>query len=756
MLIPEKILEKCHSYGMRDYPEETCGFIVGKKDVPESLEEIYPMKNIMNDMHHENPKKFPLTGKNGFMIAPLEQIKLERILSKKNQKIKIIYHSHPDVGAYFSTKDKEDALWNGKERFPGISFLVCATNQGKPGEAILAEFNTTKGDFEIKHIPNLSKKRSSKLLGGKFGITGILPTLDYIHKWKKGEHELENGYFRFAPPKQVKKLQKKLCDLHQVKHALAYCSANTALLELLSYFQDSCKKTKIYLSEIESSLNKAIKSLGFILLPLSLKNLVQVKDFSPKKTNFIFISIENPKKFLKNNKKWLKQLENHQIPAIIFCENSSFLHNSLLDMSWSNGLTFFVVGFSNLESNDSEEIIGGAIICNNDRQMFELGEYRKQHGSILSARNASKLLKDTNIKKQKSQKTTDQLGMPIINIPYSKEIAVKNLLCEWENASDALLFPSGMAAIMSTIKSLRTKRKSKVIVIGLLYSDTYSLLMGSGHSSAFETVFLGLDDLKKLPKFLSEDTAMVITETITNPLCEVPDLEYIGKLTNDLKIPLVVDNTLATPANCQPIDWGADYVIHSTTKFLNGTNDHAGGAVLIKSTKNINSITELHKNWKLNISQLEVNILWDRMQNFKERIKKFNSNCISIAHFLEENPSVSNVFYPYNQSKLSYTKTKKLLRGNGGVVSFVLKNDTSENLRRFYDGDFSNILKAPTLGSNQTLICPYTLLTHYHYNDEELREIQLPRNLIRIAVGCETKIDRILVDLNYALSRTMK
>jgi len=75
-------------------------------------------------------------------------------------------------------------------------------------------------------------------------------------------------------------------------------------------------------------------------------------------------------------------------------------------------------------------------------------------------------------------------------------------------------------------------------------------------------------------------------------------------------------------------------------------------------------------------------------------------------------------------------------------------------LRNFYDGKFSSILKAPTLGSNQTLVCPYPLLTHYHDSDEELREIELPRNLIRIAAGCETEIDPILADLDSALSRT--
>ena len=88
------------------------------------------------------------------------------------------------------------------------------------------------------------------------------------------------------------------------------------------------------------------------------------------------------------------------------------------------------------------------------------------------------------------------------------------------------------------------------------------------------------------------------------------------------------------------------------------------------------------------------------------------------------------------------------------MVSFILKNNTEANLRKFYDGKFSCILKAPTLGSNQTLVCPYTMLTHYHDSDDELLEIGLPRYLIRIASGSEKNFDPVIADLNSALNRT--
>ena len=307
---------------------------------------------------------------------------------------------------------------------------------------------------------------------------------------------------------------------------------------------------------------------------------------------------------------------------------------------------------------------------------------------------------------------------------------------------------------MAVLTLLQKKEKPRLIVIGLLYSETYSLLMDSRRFSTCDAVFLGLHELDRLAEVLTKDTAMVITETVTNPLCGVPDLERIGKLANAQGVPFVVDNTLASPANCQPVDWGADYVIHSTTKYLSGTNDHAGGAVLVKCPEKAKGLKKFQQNWGLEISPLETEVLQKRMLDFEERMQRFNENSLAVAHFLEAHSAVNRVYYACSPSDVSSSAAPKLLSGNGGVVSFVLKNDTEENLRRFYDGEFTSIFKAPTLGSNETLVCPYSLLTHYHDSDEDLLEIELPRHLIRIASGSENEIEPIIADLNSALART--
>lgn len=131
MQIPAQILAQCHAHGVEAYPEESCGFIVGKLDDTESLETVYPMRNIMNELHKEDPEQYPRTGRDGYMIDPREHMKLERSLKKAGKQIKVIYHSHPDVGAYFSEKDKEDALWNGNARYPGITFFGLRDESGE-------------------------------------------------------------------------------------------------------------------------------------------------------------------------------------------------------------------------------------------------------------------------------------------------------------------------------------------------------------------------------------------------------------------------------------------------------------------------------------------------------------------------------------------------------------------------------------------------------------------------------------------------
>ena len=219
---------------------------------------------------------------------------------------------------------------------------------------------------------------------------------------------------------------------------------------------------------------------------------------------------------------------------------------------------------------------------------------------------------------------------------------------------DSFLFPSGMSAVYSVMNLLRNKSKPHVIVIGLLYSDTYSLLMNLGRSYRWEAEFVGLDQLESLPEIINSKTAMIFTETITNPLLEIPDLERIGEIASEHCVPFVVDNTVGTPVNCQPLDYNADYVIHSTTKYLSGSNDHAGGAVLVKNSMVANTLDNFQRCWEMKISNLESAVLWEYMQDFQERMERFNNNGTILADFLAEHLAVDFVYHPSLSTNSSY------------------------------------------------------------------------------------------------------
>ena len=146
MKIPERFLQQCFNHGIECYPEEACGFISGTQGEKGECVKVHPMGNIINRLHQQDPQNHPRTARDGYMIDPLKQIKLERELKESGHQIRVIYHSHPDVGAYFSEKDTEDALWNRHPRYPGVVYLVCGILKGKQDGAILAEFNQeTKG-----------------------------------------------------------------------------------------------------------------------------------------------------------------------------------------------------------------------------------------------------------------------------------------------------------------------------------------------------------------------------------------------------------------------------------------------------------------------------------------------------------------------------------------------------------------------------------------------------------------------------------
>ena len=152
----------------------------------------------------------------------------------------------------------------------------------------------------------------------------------------------------------------------------------------------------------------------------------------------------------------------------------------------------------------------------------------------------------------------------------------------------------------------------------------------------------------------------------------------------------------------------------------------------------------------------EAAALLEHLSSFPERMARFNRNAVAVAGFLGEHPGIARIFFNGHPGHRSHATARRLLAGAGSVMSFTLANDSEDAMRAFYDSALPGIVKAPSLGSDMTLLCPYTLLTHYGEAEEVLAATGLPRYLLRLAVGCEQDIAPVLRAVREALANVKK
>lgn len=145
--IPPELLRQCYEHGGQTYPEEGCGVLSGPVGNEGALDGYHPVPNILNRMHAEDPERYPRTAARGYLMDPAELMGLEKQFAGQGRRMKVIFHTHVDVGAYFSQEDIDRALWAGQPIVPGVSYLVCGIKDHKPDGAILAVFDKASGTF---------------------------------------------------------------------------------------------------------------------------------------------------------------------------------------------------------------------------------------------------------------------------------------------------------------------------------------------------------------------------------------------------------------------------------------------------------------------------------------------------------------------------------------------------------------------------------------------------------------------------------
>ncbi len=324
--------------------------------------------------------------------------------------------------------------------------------------------------------------------------------------------------------------------------------------------------------------------------------------------------------------------------------------------------------------------------------------------------------------------------------------ALEKKLAALENAEFGLAFASGMAAESTLLLSL-LKSGDHVVACDDLYGGTRRLFRDVLQNFV-EFTYVDARNPENVKKAIQGNTKLFWMETPTNPLMRLCDIEAIAKIAKKKNIVTVIDNTFMTPCFQKPLDFGADVVVHSTTKYLGGHSDVVGGAIMLSNET-------LYKKIKFNQnavgavpSPFDCFLVVRGIKTLRLRMERHDENARALARYLESHPKVKKVYYPGLPSHPQHELAKKQMSAFGGMLSFEIKG-TAEDAKAFL-GRVKIFALAESLGGVESLIEHPALMTHASIPEGERKRIGITDTLIRVSVGTED-IEDLLGDLEQAL-----
>jgi cystathionine beta-lyase/cystathionine gamma-synthase len=314
-----------------------------------------------------------------------------------------------------------------------------------------------------------------------------------------------------------------------------------------------------------------------------------------------------------------------------------------------------------------------------------------------------------------------------------------------EGGKAAYAFASGMAAIGAIATML--KSGDHVVVTDNTYGGTFRLFekVLTRYNLSFSYVDTSRPEL--IEQAIRPETRMLFVETPTNPVMRLTDLARVSEIARSRDIRLVVDNTFASPAVQRPIEFGADLVMHSTTKYLNGHSDSVGGIVVAVRDEDIEWLKFIQNAAGAILSPFDSWLILRGTKTLAVRMQQHNINGMALAEFLASHPKVTSVMYPGLKTHPQHELAKRQMRGFGGMLSFDV--GTFEAAKRVCNRARLMSL-AESLGGVETLITHPASMTHASIPPERRAAIGLPDSLVRISVGIEDPAD-LIADLKQAL-----
>ena len=331
-------------------------------------------------------------------------------------------------------------------------------------------------------------------------------------------------------------------------------------------------------------------------------------------------------------------------------------------------------------------------------------------------------------------------------------VLAEEKVAELEGAEAAAAAGSGMGAISATLWTFAGAGKH-IVADGTLYGCTFALLSHGMTRYGVEVTFVDSSDPEEVRKALKENTVAVYLETPANPNLKIADIQAIAELTHayskDIKV--VVDNTFATPYLQQPLALGADVVVHSATKYINGHGDVVAG--FVAGSKEF--ITQV-KMFGLKdmtgavLGPQEAFLILRGLKTFEIRMQRHCDNARKLAAYLATEPKVEKVYFPGLESHPNHEVAKKQMKDFGAMISIEVKGGKAAGMKLVNSLKMSTI--AVSLGDAETLVQHPASMTHSAYSPEELKEAGIPEGLVRISVGLENPND-IIADFQQAFAQ---
>jgi methionine-gamma-lyase len=336
-----------------------------------------------------------------------------------------------------------------------------------------------------------------------------------------------------------------------------------------------------------------------------------------------------------------------------------------------------------------------------------------------------------------------RLGNPTVRV-------LEERMAELENGSGALAFGSGMAAVSAILIHV-TKTGDHILCSRGIYGCTFGLLEMMEEKYNIKHSFHSMSSEEDIESAIRPETVCLYVETPINPTMEIVDLELVVKVAKKHGLQVIVDNTFSSPYLQNPLDAGADFVLHSATKYINGHGDVIAGLLIGRDAEDMMKIRmTVQKDVGGIISPFDAWLLLRGLKTLHVRMDRHTENACKLLAFLKSIPLVNEIYYPFDTSHPQYHIAKKQMKAGGGLISFNIRG--GKEVAQYFLNSLSLIKIAVSLGDAETLIQHPATMTHSVIPEVEREKMGITHSLLRVSVGLE-HADDLIADLHQAFTK---